>query len=205
MITLSILIYTYIVYLVIYIYICFKCIWIWYLISWMSWQRRSSDLGASLRNVGWWMRIASLERCPGERDKVPALLLCNLYDLPTATEWRLVSDQSWSRFILSQASFSELWLWRRILQVRNISGTWGLALRGFFMVGVAPLTALVFQGALFSSMTFLGLGLAGLETVNCEVGWVLPGCRGWCGHVAAGPFGRHSVSTSPARWWTPLG
>lgn len=26
-------------------------------------------------------------------------------------------------------------------------------------------------GALFSSMTFLGLGLAGLETVNCEVGF----------------------------------
>ena len=40
------------------------------------------------------------------------------------------------------------------------------------------LRPLVFQGALFSSMTFLGLGLAGLETVNCEVGWVLPGCRG---------------------------
>ena len=25
-------------------------------------------------------------------------------------------------------------------------------------------------GAFFSSMTFLGLGLAGLETVNCEAG-----------------------------------
>lgn len=205
MITLSILIYTYVVYLVIYIYICFKCIWTWYPISWMAWQRRSSDLGASLRNVGWWMRIVSLERCPGERDKVPALLLCNLYDFPTATEWRLVFDQSWSRFILSQASFSELWLWRRILQVRNISGTWAWHLRGW-NGGSGTTYGLGFQGALFSSMTFLGLGLAGLETVNCEVGWVLPmGCRGWCGHVATGPFGRHSVSTSPARWWTPQG
>ena len=59
-------------------------------ISSMAWPPKSSDLGASLRNVGWWMRIASLERCPGERDKVPALQLCNMYDLPTATEWRLV-------------------------------------------------------------------------------------------------------------------
>ena len=28
-----------------------------------------------------------------------------------------------------------------------------------------------FAGAFFSSMTFLGLGLAGLETVNCEAPW----------------------------------